>query len=108
MPDGDTRLLNPEEEWPSDDSEDDDYNPERREDSHNISTEGIDDDASEDLSSSTSLCTSDGRCSPGKEDMGQEFFFVNSCVDSDESGEIACGRRQRKAVDYKKLYYVSI
>ena len=44
MPDGYTGLLNPEEEWPSDESDDDDYNPERREDSHNVSAEDIDGD----------------------------------------------------------------
>ncbi|XP_054822647.1 pathogenesis-related homeodomain protein [Prosopis cineraria] len=105
-PDGDTSLLNPEEEWPSDDSDDDDYNPERREDSHNFSAEDIDGDAPDDSGSSTSLWNSDDGCSPGtgKESIDHEFFCVNSCMDSDESGEIACGRRQRKAVDYKKLY----
>ncbi|KAK4257734.1 hypothetical protein QN277_007287 [Acacia crassicarpa] len=106
IPDGDTGLLNPEEEWPSDESDDDDYNPERREDSHNISAEDIDGDASDDSGSSTSLWNSDDGYSPGigKESNDPEFFSVNSCIDSDESEEIACGRRQRKAVDYKKLY----
>ncbi|XP_061361750.1 pathogenesis-related homeodomain protein-like [Gastrolobium bilobum] len=104
IPDGDTGLLNPEEEWPSDDSEDDDYNPERGEDSHNINTKGTDDNASDDLSSSTSLCSSDGECSPVYEGVNHEYCSVNSSIDSDESEEKACGRRQRKAVDYKKLY----
>ncbi|KAK7329743.1 hypothetical protein VNO77_23920 [Canavalia gladiata] len=103
IPDGDTVLLNPEEEWPSDDSEDDDYNPERKEESHNINKEGTDDDASDDLSSSTSLCSSDGECSL-VDGVSHEYFSVNSSIDSDESEEKACGRRQRKAVDYKKLY----
>ncbi|KAF7806675.1 Pathogenesis-related homeodomain protein [Senna tora] len=105
IPDSDTRLLNQEEEWPSDDSDDDDYNPEGREDSHNIGTEGIDDNASDGLSSSSSLWASDVECSPGKEGVEHEFVSVNSCQDSDGSGEIACGRRRRKAVDYQKLYY---
>ncbi|KAJ1433444.1 Homeobox-like domain superfamily [Sesbania bispinosa] len=105
LPDGDTALLNPEEEWPSDDSEDDDYNPERREDGHVINTEGTDDDhASDDLSCSTSLCSSDGECSLVDEGGSHEYFSVNSSIDSDESEEKACGPRQRKAVDYKKLY----
>ncbi|KDO61898.1 hypothetical protein CISIN_1g0067541mg [Citrus sinensis] len=51
FPDGCSALLNQEEEWPSDDSEDDDYNPERRENSCSISRAGTDDDPS----SSTSL-----------------------------------------------------
>ncbi|KAJ1378210.1 Zinc finger, PHD-type [Sesbania bispinosa] len=86
-------------EWPSDDPEDDDYNPERKEDSHSIKTEGTDNSVSDDLSSSSNLCSLNG-----DEGISLEYYSVNSCIDSDESGEIACGRRQRKAVDYKKLY----
>ncbi|KAG4932391.1 Pathogenesis-related homeodomain protein [Glycine soja] len=103
IPDGETALLNPEEEWPSDDSEDDDYDPERKEDSHNINTEGANDSASEDLTSSTSLCSSDGESSP-VDGVSHEYFSVKSSIDSDESEDKACGCRQRKAVDYKKLY----
>ncbi|KAG4942517.1 hypothetical protein JHK85_047163 [Glycine max] len=103
IPDGETALLNPEEEWPSDDSEDDDYDPERKEDSHNIHTEGANDSASEDLTSSTSLCSSDGESSP-VDGVSHEYFSVKSSIDSDESEDKACGCRQRKAVDYKKLY----
>ncbi|KAK7388141.1 hypothetical protein VNO78_22948 [Psophocarpus tetragonolobus] len=102
-PDGDAALLNPEEEWPSDDSEDDDYDPERKEDSHNINTEGTNDSEPNDLSSATSLCSSDGECFP-VDAVGHEYFSINSSIDSDESEDKACGRRQRKAVDYKKLY----
>lgn len=42
--------------------------------------------------------------------MGCENRFANTFLDSDESteGEIICGPRQRRAVDYKKLYDVSI
>ncbi|XP_019442565.1 PREDICTED: pathogenesis-related homeodomain protein-like isoform X2 [Lupinus angustifolius] len=105
MPDGDTALPNPGEEWPSDDSEDEDYNPERREGNHNINnTEGTDDDASDDVSSSASLWSYDSECSPVDERVNHEYFSVNSSIDSDESKEKACGRRHRKAVDYKKLY----
>ncbi|RDY09869.1 Pathogenesis-related homeodomain protein, partial [Mucuna pruriens] len=104
MPDGDIALLNPEEEWPSDDPEDDDYNPERKEDSHSINPDGDDENASNDLSSSSSLWSLNGESSPVNEGISHEYYSVNSCIDSDESGEITCGRRQRKAVDYKKLY----
>ncbi|XP_061361975.1 pathogenesis-related homeodomain protein [Gastrolobium bilobum] len=104
IPDGDTSLLNQEEEWPSDDPEDDDYNPERKEDSHSIHTEGIDDNASDDLSSYSGLWSLSGECSPVDEGISHEYCSVNSYIDSDESGELAGGRRQRKAVDYKKLY----
>ncbi|ESW26710.1 hypothetical protein PHAVU_003G141400 [Phaseolus vulgaris] len=103
IPDGETALLNPEEEWPSDDSEDDDYDPERKEDSPNINMEGTNDSASDDLSSSTSLCYSDDEYSP-VDGVSHEYLFVNSSIDSDESEDKACGRRQRKAVDYKQLY----
>ncbi|XP_028204412.1 pathogenesis-related homeodomain protein-like isoform X2 [Glycine soja] len=104
MPDGDIALLNPEEEWPSDDPEDDDYNPERKEDNHNFDTEGADENASNDSTSCSSLLSLNGECPPVDEGICHEYYSVNSCLDSDESGEIACGPRQRKAVDYKKLY----
>jgi len=108
MPDGHMALLNPEEEWPSDDPEDDDYNPERKEDSHSINTEGADENASNDSTSSSSLWSLNEECPPADDDLSRQYYSVNSFIDSDESGEIACGRRQRKAVDYKKLYDVSI
>ncbi|MED6160785.1 hypothetical protein PIB30_054574 [Stylosanthes scabra] len=41
--DDDVIFLNPEEEWPSHDPEDDDCNPDRRHYSHNINAEVIDD-----------------------------------------------------------------
>lgn len=48
-----------------------------------------------------------GECSLLDEGINLEYYS-NDHIDSDESGEIACGRRQRRAVDYKKLYDVSI
>ncbi|CAK7345730.1 unnamed protein product [Dovyalis caffra] len=108
--DGGNMLLNPEEEWPSDDSEDGDYDPERRE--NIMSGAGTDDDASDDTSNSTSLgWSSDGEVFSGSrrwEMDGLDFRnnSMYSSLDSDETsdGEIICGRRQRRAVDYKKLY----
>ncbi|KAJ9141318.1 hypothetical protein P3X46_031866 [Hevea brasiliensis] len=108
--DGGSMLLNPEQEWPSDDSEDDDYDPERRENS--ISGAGTDDDASDDASSSTSLgWSSDGEVFSGsrKWEMESTDFrnqSIYSSLDSDETSdeEIMCGPRKRRAVDYKKLY----
>ncbi|KAG6740069.1 hypothetical protein POTOM_057703 [Populus tomentosa] len=110
VPDGGNMLLNPEEEWPSDDSEDDDYDPERRE--NIMSGAGTDDDASDDTSNSTRLSwSSDGEVFSGSrrwEVDGLDFRnnSIYSSLDSDETsdGEIICGRRQRRAVDYKKLY----
>ncbi|GAU49121.1 hypothetical protein TSUD_376620 [Trifolium subterraneum] len=105
IPDGDDALLNQEEDWPSDDPEDDDYNPEGKEDSHDgNNTEGNDENASDDSSSSGSMWSLNGECSLLDEGINLEYYSVNGHVDSDESGEIACGRRQRRAVDYKKLY----
>lgn len=108
--------MNPEEEWPSDDSEDDDYNPERKENSCSISGAGTHDDASDDASSSTSLSwSSDGQGYSGSGRWGWDGRVhknrsVDSGADSDATsdGEIICGRRQRRAVDYKKLYDVSL
>ncbi|XP_030965830.1 pathogenesis-related homeodomain protein isoform X1 [Quercus lobata] len=107
FPDGGNALLDPAEEWPSDDSDDDDYNPERRENSCTISGAEADENASDDTGSSTSLSWSlDGEVFSGKESMGCENHFANTSLDSDESteGEIICGPRQRRTVDYKKLY----
>ncbi|CAN6725705.1 unnamed protein product [Malus baccata var. baccata] len=82
FPHGKNSLLNPDEEWPSDDSEDDDYNPERNENSCSISRGGSDDIASE-------------------EELSTDVS-VGSDVSTD--GEIVSSRRQKKSVDYKKLY----
>ncbi|XP_011020021.1 PREDICTED: pathogenesis-related homeodomain protein-like isoform X1 [Populus euphratica] len=110
IPDAGNVLLNPEEEWPSDDSEDDNYDPERRD---NIMSEACtDNDASDDISSSTSLgWSSDGEVFLGSrrwEMHGLDFRnnSIYSSLDSDETsdGEIVCGRRQRRAIDYKMLY----
>jgi len=68
--------------------------------------EGTNDSESDDLSSATSLCCSDDEYSP-VHGVSHEYHFVNSSIDSDESEDKACGRRQRKAVDYKQLYDVS-
>lgn len=108
IPDGDTALLNQEEEWPSDDPEDDDYNPERKDDNHGIDTEGNNDNVSDNSSSSSSMWSLNEECSLLDEGINLEYYSGNGHIDSDESGEIACGHRQRKAVDYKKLYDVSI
>ncbi|KAE9604717.1 putative transcription factor homeobox-WOX family [Lupinus albus] len=104
LPDGDNVLLNQEEELPSDDPDDDDYNPERREDNLSTNVEGTDDNASFDSSSSTSVWSLNSECSLVDEAVGREYCSVNRCIDSDDSGKITCGHRQRKAVDYKKLH----
>lgn len=110
FPDGGNAILDPGEEWPSDDSNDDDYDPERRENSSTRSGAETDEFLSDDISSSTSLSWSlDAEFFSGKEGMGCETHFANTSLDSDEStdGEIISGPRQRRAVDYRKLYDVS-
>ncbi|XP_017983444.1 PREDICTED: pathogenesis-related homeodomain protein isoform X1 [Theobroma cacao] len=105
FPDGVIASLNPEEEWPSDDSEDDDYDPERRENSCGISGAALDGDDTDDTDSSTSLSWSvDGEDFSGS--GRRENHSVDSGADSYETsdGEIISGRRRRRAVDYKKLY----
>ncbi|GAV84259.1 Homeobox domain-containing protein/PHD domain-containing protein [Cephalotus follicularis] len=106
FPDGGSALLNPEEDWPSDDSEDDDYNPERRENSCSVSGASTHDDVSDDASSSTSLSWSSGSGRWGWNDRGYKNRSVEGSADSDgtSDGEIVSGRRRRRAVDYKKLY----
>ncbi|KAK6944596.1 Zinc finger, PHD-finger [Dillenia turbinata] len=102
-------LLNPEEDWPSDDSEDDDYDPEKN-NSGSCSRQGSDDSSSDETSSSCSLSWSvegqspDAKC--GGKVFRRNFGDSINVVDSDGStnAEILSGRRQRGAVDYKKLY----
>ncbi|KAJ4709244.1 pathogenesis-related homeodomain protein-like [Melia azedarach] len=107
FPDGGSALLNQEKDWPSDDSEDDDYNPER-ESSCSITGAETDDDASS--STSLSWSSDDGALAETQrweiEGNGYKNFSVDSSLGSDETsdGEVICGRRQRSTVDYKKLY----
>ncbi|KAA0058215.1 pathogenesis-related homeodomain protein [Cucumis melo var. makuwa] len=109
FPDGGNALLNHEEDWPSDDSEDDDYDPDKKENGHdNGSEEENDKDVLEESSSSTSLSWSlDGEdLIPGDGIGCEDHFGAGTGIVSDGSNEegITCGRRQRQAVDYKKLY----
>lgn len=107
FPDGMNAILDPEEKWPSDESDDDDYNPDGRGNCSTGSRAETDDNASDDLSISTSLSWSlDVEDFSEGEVMGCENHFANTNLGSDDStdGEIICGPRQRRAVDYKKLY----
>lgn len=105
-------MLNHEEDWPSDDSEDDDYDPDKKEKGYdNASGEENDKDVLEESSSSTSLSWSlDDEDLTARDGIGcEDHFGAGSSMVSDGSNEegITCGRRQRQAVDYKKLYVVS-
>ncbi|CAN1811291.1 Pathogenesis-related homeodomain protein [Linum perenne] len=108
-PDG-GNILTLEEEWPSDDSADDDYDPERREKS--MSGAGTDNNVSDSASSSTSIgWSSDDEALPESKRLQLEGmdFRSNSIYSNLDSGEpsdaeIVNGRRRRRAVDYRKLY----
>lgn len=105
FPDGNMTSLNQEEEWPSDDSKDDDYDPERREKSH--SGDGIDnnEEGSDDDDSSTSLSWSlHDEAFSGPEREGLDSADCGVIFDEGSDREVVCGRRRRSAVDYKKLY----
>ncbi|XP_042496471.1 pathogenesis-related homeodomain protein isoform X2 [Macadamia integrifolia] len=103
--DGEIESLNQEEEWPSDDSEDDDYDPERNDKSCSCSGEGTEENISDDASSSSILFWSSG------DDVSLKFGRqVNDeppngdSLTSVDSDEITGHRRQRRDVDYKKLH----
>uniref|UniRef100_A0A5B7AW69 Pathogenesis-related homeodomain protein n=1 Tax=Davidia involucrata TaxID=16924 RepID=A0A5B7AW69_DAVIN len=113
LPDGGGDMLHPEQDWPSDDSEDDDYNPEKIENSGSYSRAGSEDDASDDASSSSSLWSLKGEVfsesgksakrSKGHKNTSTELIIGADSEDTTDC-EIISGRRQRRAVDYKKLY----
>ncbi|XP_078439245.1 pathogenesis related homeodomain protein A [Wolffia australiana] len=97
---GGNSHVDPAQEWPSEDSDDDDYNPEThaihnllRENDSNISPED-DDDADDDNCSNSS----DAFCSP------YEVSFKSESPVEEDDPQASCFRRQRRDVDYKKLY----
>ncbi|RVW16140.1 Pathogenesis-related homeodomain protein [Vitis vinifera] len=101
LPDGGSALPYPEEDWPSDDSQDHDYDPERNENSCSISTAGTEGNASDDTNSSLSLSWSfEDEILSGSKRSG----IISADSDETSDCEIISGRRQRRAVDYRKLY----
>ena len=108
--------MSPEQEWPSDDSADDDYDPENFENSSSYNRVDTEDDASDDAGSSSGIWSLKGEVFSGSERLDKRSKGPKNPsaeliggADSDETTacEILCGRRQRLAVDYKKLYDVS-
>ncbi|KAG1331967.1 pathogenesis-related homeodomain protein [Cocos nucifera] len=120
-PDVENTYLYPADDWPSEDSEDEDYNPEKNENS--ASRTGIEENMTGDSSSSSSLmCSSDetmsysesvhpngnGKSCDVEQKARNEANFVDSIINA-ESGEIndceiVTYLRQRRDVDYKKLH----
>lgn len=114
LSEGGGASQNPEQEWPSDDSEDDDYDPEKNENSCSYGRAGSEADASDDASSSSSLWSLEDEvfsesAMPGKGGWNASF---EASVGTDCAGttnhEILSGPRERRTVDYTKLYHVSI
>ncbi|KAL6521265.1 hypothetical protein OROGR_017834 [Orobanche gracilis] len=102
LPDDGNSMLWLEEEWPSDDSQDDDYDP----DSIGCcGSDGMSRSESYDSSSSFLGSLEDG--TGIREDRTNRSFNNNSLdlvgVDSDDD-EVVCRSRQRASVDYIKLY----
>ncbi|XP_020275311.1 pathogenesis-related homeodomain protein isoform X2 [Asparagus officinalis] len=103
-------ALNADEEWPSDDSNDEDYDPELIENSNSRTIEeSMCDDAS---SSSSLLCSSSDVTDYERLDAESKSKKLSEAVDSIISidpgecsdHEIISFRRQRREVDYKKLH----
>ncbi|KAF8033696.1 hypothetical protein BT93_C0074 [Corymbia citriodora subsp. variegata] len=109
LPDGGIQVLDLEEKWPSDDSEDDDYDPEKMTNT-GIGCAGSDDSQSYDTSSSTSLSWSldseilSGPTISGKGEFSYPESIAGSDVLMDTDTDTICGPRQRSAVDYRQLY----
>lgn len=109
LPDGGIQVLDLDEKWPSDDSEDDDYDPEKMTNT-GINCAGNDDSQSYDTSSSTSLSWSldgeilSGPTISGKGGLSYPESIAGSDVLMDTDTDTVCGPRQRNAVDYKQLY----
>ncbi|KAH6762477.1 pathogenesis related homeodomain protein A [Perilla frutescens var. hirtella] len=106
LPDDANSVLFQEEEWPSDDSEDGDYDPDRIECSCSGNMSRSASDASQYSSSFMgSLEDEDGRFEERSYRSFDETLELIG-VDSDEinNGEVVSHPRQRAAVDYIKLY----
>lgn len=114
LPEGEESLLCPEQDWPSDDSEDDDYDPEKVANSHN-STDSFESGSSSEASSGSMLgsledellaLTGKPEDGSGGKDYLSEHIAVSDYEETTDF-EVLSGPRQRKAVDYIKLNDVS-
>lgn len=100
LPDGRESLLCQEQDWPSEDSEDDDYDPAKGESSCHNSIADSESDASGYEHSSSSLRSLEDDAAF----LIQEYQDNSAAVESDEADcEVLYGPRHRKSVDYIKL-----
>lgn len=106
-PDDGKISLDPAEEWPSDDSKDDDYDPETNE--KTCSRSGIAESMSDDACSSSGLFWSSDEASSLSGSRRYDKVKVagspiNIYSDDTNNLEVTSHRRQRRDVDYKKLH----
>ncbi|KAK1268461.1 hypothetical protein QJS04_geneDACA013956 [Acorus gramineus] len=107
--DEENTCLDAAEEWPSEDSQDDDYDPERNEESCNgAGTEG---DATDESACSSSFYWSSDEGSPrvkftNRNPSNASLFDSMTSINFEDTSdvEIMNCRRRRKDVDYKKLH----
>ncbi|KAJ8562363.1 hypothetical protein K7X08_011654 [Anisodus acutangulus] len=106
----DGESLCPEQDWPSDDSEDDDYDPEKVANSHSSSTDSFESDSSSEASSGSMLGSLEDELlaltgKPGYGSGGKDYLSEQIAgIDYEETDfKVLPGPRQRKAVDYIKL-----
>ncbi|XP_009795782.1 pathogenesis-related homeodomain protein isoform X1 [Nicotiana tabacum] len=110
LPEGGESLLCPEQDWPSDDSEDDDYDPEKIAYSHS-STDSFESGSSSEASSASMLGSLEDELlaltgkpedgSSGKDYLSEQIAGLD--YEEMTDFEVLSGPRQRKAVDYIKL-----
>ncbi|KAJ8568139.1 hypothetical protein K7X08_020861 [Anisodus acutangulus] len=106
----DGESLCPGQDWPSDDSEDDDYDPEKVANSHSSSTDSFESDSSSEASSGSMLGSLEDELlaltgKPEDGSGGKDYLSEQIAgIDYEETDfEVLPGPRQRKAVDYIKL-----
>ncbi|KAF3632346.1 Pathogenesis-related homeodomain protein [Capsicum annuum] len=109
-PEGEESLLCPEQDWPSDDSEDDDYDPEKVANSHS-STDSFDSGSSSEGSSGSMLESLEDELlaltgkpeggSSGKDYLSKQIAGLDYEETTDV--DVLSAPRQRRAVDYIKL-----
>lgn len=107
-------MLCPEQDWPSDDSEDDDYDPEKVANSHS-STDSFDSGSSSEGSSGSMLESLEDELlaltgkpeggSSGKDYLSKQIAGLDYEETTDV--DVLSAPRQRRAVDYIKLNDVS-